>query len=116
MKNCVFCQIIKGKIPAKKVYEDGEVLAFRDIHPVAPVHILIIPKKHISRLAEAKIEDCQMLGKIQIVAKKLAKKLGIGDAFRLLIANGVKAGQSVFHIHYHLIGGWGNGPPRMETK
>lgn len=105
-KDCVFCKIVKGEIPCKKVYEDDEIFAFWDINPVAPVHILVIPKKHISRLADAKDEDKEVLGEIQLVIAKIAKEEGIDDSFRTAIANGEMAGQSVFHIHYHLLGGW----------
>jgi len=114
MSACIFCQIIEGKTPAKKVYEDDDVLAFHDINPIAPVHVLVIPKKHIAKLADAKEKDIRVLGKIQTVAGKIAKKLGIGDGFRLLVANGAWAGQTVFHIHYHLVGGWKKKPTWME--
>ena len=106
MEECTFCKIIKGNIPSKKVYEDEEVLAFHDINPLAPVHVLVIPKKHIEKLSEASDNDIEILGKLQIIAAKVAKDLGIGEAFRVLNANGKDAGQSVFHIHYHVRGGW----------
>jgi histidine triad (HIT) family protein len=106
--DCVFCKIVSGEIPTSKIYEDNEVLAFKDIHPVAPVHILIIPKKHIPRVADAVEADEKVLGKIQLVAAKIAKDLGTGDSFRISNANGENAGQSVFHVHYHLLGGWKN--------
>ncbi len=111
MENCVFCKIIKGKVPSKKVYEDEEVLAFHDTNPLAPVHVLVISKKHIGKLSEANNTDAMILGKIQLVAAKVAKDLGIGEAFRVLNANGSEAGQSVFHIHYHVRGGWKEGMP-----
>lgn len=104
--DCLFCKIIKGEISCKKVYEDDEVLAFWDIKPVAPVHILVIPKKHIPRVVDAEEEDFSVLGKIQLVIAEIAKEQGIGDSFRIANANGEMAGQSVFHIHYHLLGGW----------
>ena len=110
MDDCVFCKVIKGEIPSKKVFEDDDLLAFEDIHPMAPVHILIVPKKHIARLSEATPEDQMLLGKIQLTAAKIAKDLLIGDAFRVLMANGALAGQTVFHIHYHLRGGWKEAP------
>lgn len=113
--DCIFCQIVKGKKTPKKEYEDNEILAFWDIHPVAPVHLLIIPKRHITNLAQTKETDLKILGKIQIIAKKLAQKFNISDGFRLLTASGAKAGQSIFHIHYHLIGGWGRKIPPMES-
>lgn len=111
MEDCIFCKIVGGELPSQKVYEDNEILAFKDIHPLAPVHILVIPKKHISKLADATEGDAEILGKIQLIAAKLAKENGIGDAFRVLNANGKDAGQSVFHIHYHLRGGWKGGVP-----
>lgn len=105
-KDCIFCKIVKGEIPSKKQYEDGEVLAFDDLNPVSPIHVLIIPKKHIAKVADASEEDTKVLGKIQLVAAKIAKEKGIGDSFRISNANGENAGQSVFHVHYHLLGGW----------
>ena len=117
MDSCVFCKIISGELPANNVYEDDEVLAFHDLHPNAPVHVLVIPKKHISRLAEATKEDKELLGKLQLVAANIAKEAGIGDGFRVLNASGELAGQSVFHIHYHVIGGWDKDSiPEMESK
>jgi len=117
VKDCIFCKIIEGKIPCKKVYEDKNIFAFYDINPVAPVHILIVPKKHISSLSSVGREDKDVLGEIQLVAREIAKDVGIGDAFRLLTASGKDAGQSVFHLHYHLIGGWKKGKtPEMEVK
>jgi len=103
---CVFCRIIAGELPCKKEYEDSNVMAFDDINPIAPVHVLIVPKKHIENLSKAEDEDKIVLGDCQLVAAKLASKLGIKEAFRVATASGKKAGQSVFHLHYHLIGGW----------
>ncbi len=110
MDDCIFCKVIKGEIPSKKVYEDDSILAFYDIHPLAPVHVLVIPKKHIAKLSDAGEEDINLLGTIQITLAKIAKDLKIDDSFRALLCNGEKAGQSVFHIHYHLRGGWENPP------
>ncbi|KKR09458.1 MAG: hypothetical protein UT38_C0030G0007 [Microgenomates group bacterium GW2011_GWA2_39_19] len=104
MEDCVFCKIVKGELPSKNEYEDNEILAFHDIDPKAPVHVLIIPKKHVSKLADAEPEDVQVLGKIQIVARDLARKLGIGEAFKVKTLSGEGAGQVVFHMHYHLMG------------
>jgi histidine triad (HIT) family protein len=114
MDDCVFCKIVKGGIPSKKVYEDGDVLAFYDIHPIAPVHVLVIPKKHIAKLSEAQEEDENLLGKLQLVAAKTAKDLKIDDAFRVSLSNGKGAGQEVFHIHYHLRGGWEGEAPAIS--
>lgn len=110
MNDCIFCKIVKGEILSKKVYEDDRILAFYDIHPLAPVHVLVIPKKHIAKLSEASERDANLLGKIQIAIVKIAKDLKIEDSFRVLLCNGEKVGQSVFHIHYHLRGGWKKPP------
>ena len=103
--NCIFCKIAEGKIPSKKVYEDPELLVFHDIHPWAPVHVLIIPKRGIPRLVDAQSSDQALLGHLMLVAGKLAEQLGVGEAFRLVVNNGANAGQTVFHLHLHIIGG-----------
>ena len=105
-KDCVFCKIVAGEIPSKQVYQDEEIIAFHDISPKTPVHILVVPQKHISKLSEADDSDGELLGKIQLVCAKVAEDAGIGDAFRVLNFNGERAGQTVFHIHYHVRGGW----------
>lgn len=106
MAEDLFCKIVAGEIPADKVYEDEDTLAFRDIRPQAPVHILIIPKKHIEKIADATEEDEKLLGKLLLVANKLAKQEGIADSgYRVVINNGPDSGQDVFHIHFHLLGG-----------
>lgn len=104
MSECIFCKIANGEIQARIVYQDEDIVAFKDLNPQAPSHILIIPVKHIENLADAKEEDSLLLGKIQIVAANIAKELGLKD-FRLVSNNGKGAGQSVFHLHYHLMGG-----------
>jgi histidine triad (HIT) family protein len=105
-ENCLFCKITKGEIPSYKVYEDEEVFAFRDINPQAPVHVLIIPKKHIGGLNTVSKEDERILGNIQIIASKIAKQFTeIKNGFRLVNNCGADGGQMVFHIHYHLLGG-----------
>src|SRR3989344_1825035 len=114
MADCVFCKIVSGDVPAKKKYEDGEIVAFADINPVSPVHVVVIPKRHIANLSVAQAEDTELLGKMQLVSKKVAHSEGISDAFRVLTASGKRAGQSVFHLHYHVIGGWQGDPPGME--
>lgn len=104
--SCIFCKIINDEIPSRKVYEDEEVLAFHDVNPQAPVHVLVIPKKHIAKVSDMDGEDELLLGKLVHVSKKVADDLGIlDDGFRLVINNGEKANQTVFHIHLHLIGG-----------
>ena len=107
--DCVFCKIVAGELPAKKEYEDEEVVAFWDLHPKAPINLLIIPKVHIESLGLMKEEDARVLGKIQWVARTLAEKMKIEDAFRLSANSGSGAGQVVPHLHYHLTGGWRKG-------
>ncbi len=102
----LFGKILRGEIPADVVYEDEHCLAFRDIDPQAPVHVLIIPKKYIPRLSEADIEDRTILGHLLVIASQIARKEGLAeDGFRININDGVQAGQSVFHLHVHLLGG-----------
>jgi histidine triad (HIT) family protein len=103
-KDCLFCKIIKGDIPSKKVYEDEDIYAFHDINPQAPTHILVCPKRHIERVAEMTENDLELMGKVIYRAKEIAKDLKRWD-FRLVINNGKEAGQEVFHIHVHLLGG-----------
>lgn len=106
MEDCLFCKIIKGEIPITKIYEDEEVLAFRDIHPVAPVHILVIPKKHISSVVDLNKEDEVLIGKIYTVINKIAKQEQIAEkGFRVIVNCGEDGGQEVKHLHFHLIGG-----------
>jgi histidine triad (HIT) family protein len=110
-EDCLFCKIIQGDIPTDKLYEDHEVLAFRDIAPVAPLHFLVIPKKHISGPSEVTEEDEQVIGKMMRIGNQIAKEEGI-EQFRLVLNNGEEAGQTVFHIHMHVIGGRSlNWPP-----
>lgn len=101
----VFKKIILGELPSKKVFENERILAIEDLHPVAPVHILIMPKKEISSLQSMKSEDYPLLGEIVAVAQKIAKERGIEDGYRLLTNNGAESGQTIFHLHFHLIGG-----------
>lgn len=103
--DCLFCKIIAGQIPADKLHEDEEVLAFRDIAPQAPVHVLVIPKKHIDGPAFIEAKDEQTIGRMLRVAAKVAKKLGVDDGYRLVFNNGADAGQTVFHLHLHILGG-----------
>ncbi len=106
MENCIFCKMANKEIEPKVVYEDAEILAFYDIAPKMPVHVLIIPKKHIASLAEAQEEDLALLGKMQLVAKKIAEELGISESGYRLVSNcRADSGQEVPHLHYHLIGG-----------
>ncbi|WP_018130416.1 histidine triad nucleotide-binding protein [Effusibacillus pohliae] len=104
--DCIFCKIVKGEIPSKKVYEDEYVLAFHDINPIAPVHVLTIPKKHIVSLLDIKQEDKELVGHLHLALQKVAKEMGIdGSGFRVITNIGPHGQQTVFHLHYHLIGG-----------
>ena len=105
MKPTIFELIIAGKIPSTKVFENERILAIEDIHPVAPVHILIMPKKHMPDLQGVKPDDLLLIGEIVQVAQELARRLGIEQGYRLLSNNGPMAGQTIFHLHFHLIGG-----------
>jgi len=103
--DCLFCKIAAKKIPSKIVYEDDDVFAFEDIGPQAPTHILIIPRKHFASLNEATNEDQALIGKMHLVAAELARKLKLLDGYRTVANSGSGAGQSVFHLHLHLLGG-----------
>jgi histidine triad (HIT) family protein len=104
--DCIFCKIVNGDIPADFIYQDESVLAFRDINPQAPTHILIIPKKHIERISDIDIEDADLVSKMVLAAKKIAQDESISESgFRLVFNNNKDAGQEVFHIHLHLLGG-----------
>ena len=104
MEDCLFCKIIKGEIPSDKVYEDENVLAFKDINPAAPIHILIIPKKHVQNILEAK--EPEMVQTLMEAVRKVAKKLGIVESgFRLITNCGKDSGQEVMHLHFHLLAG-----------
>ena len=105
MADTVFGKIIAGEIPADVVYEDDLCLAFRDVNPKAPTHILLIPKKSIAQLSEAEQEDQSLLGHLMLTAGKIAEDEGFGHAFRLVVNNGADAGQTVFHLHLHIIAG-----------
>ena len=111
MEDCIFCKISKGEIPSEKVYEDEEVLAFKDIHPAAPIHILVIPKKHIAKVTEIMPEGEALVGKMHTVINKIAKEQGFAeDGFRIIINCGRDAGQEVMHLHFHILAGTKMGP------
>lgn len=111
MEECIFCKIIEGRIPSEKVYEDEEIIAFRDIEPVAPVHILVIPKKHIPALTNLNKEDEAVIGRIYTVINQIAEKENIKEkGFRVIVNCGEDGGQEVKHVHFHLIGGKKLGP------
>ena len=103
--DCLFCKMVAGEIAPDLVHETDTTLAFRDINPQAPTHVLLIPKKEIERLVDATEEDQALLGHMMVAAGKIARQLGVGEAFRLVVNNGAEAGQSVFHLHLHIIGG-----------
>ena len=103
--DCLFCKIASGAIPADKVHEDDEVLAFRDINPQAPVHVLVIPRRHVASLNDATDEDRVLLGRLLLTIRRLAEELGVAGGYRVVNNCGASAGQSVFHVHFHLLGG-----------
>lgn len=106
MSDCLFCKIIAGEIPSDKVYEDEHVYAFRDISPVAPLHVLIIPKKHISMINDLEDDDAITMGRLFVAAKKITKELGVDEGgYRTVMNCGEDAGQTVFHVHMHLLAG-----------
>lgn len=109
-KDTVFSRIIRGEIPADKVFENERLVAFKDIHPAAPVHILIVSKKPIPNLQSVAPEDLSLIGEIISVAQALAQQFEITEGYRLLTNNGASAGQTIFHLHFHLIGGHKLGP------
>jgi histidine triad (HIT) family protein len=101
--DCVFCRIAAKEIPASIVYEDSDVVAFKDLNPRAPLHVLVIPRRHVSGLAQ--LDDVSLAGKLALAAARVAKDAGHGESFRLVVNNGAGAGQSVFHVHFHVLGG-----------
>ena len=105
MSDCLFCKIVAGQIPAKKVFEDEDILAFNDINPARPVHVLLIPKKHITSLATATADDTPVLGRMLAVASSIATEQGSPDGFRVIINTGRVGNQEVPHLHIHIVGG-----------
>ncbi|MHB0976268.1 MAG: histidine triad nucleotide-binding protein [Candidatus Aquicultorales bacterium] len=106
MENCFFCKIARGEVQTEIVYEDNDVIAFKDIRPQAPVHVLVIPRKHIPAIAELSEDDAELVGKLILAAKTIAVTTGIAaEGYRLVFNNGPNAGQEVYHIHLHLLGG-----------
>ncbi|MEO5765581.1 MAG: histidine triad nucleotide-binding protein [Casimicrobiaceae bacterium] len=103
--DCVFCKIVRGEIPSRKVYEDSDILAFHDINPQAPVHFMLVPKRHVASLYDATPEDAGALGRIMTLAGKLAREQGAGDGFRLIVNTGRVGRQDVMHVHVHVLGG-----------
>ena len=105
MAECVFCRIVGGEVEASILYQDKEVTAFRDLNPVAPVHVLIVPNRHISSAANIEPSDGSVVGKLFVVGRQLAEELGVAEGYRLVINSGEPASQSVFHLHLHLLAG-----------
>jgi len=107
-KDCLFCRIVNKELSSKIVYEDEQVVAFEDINPQAPTHVLVVPRKHIAGLNDASADEAKLLGQLQLVAAQVARARGIVESgYRVVINNGRGAGQSVFHLHLHLLGGRG---------
>ncbi len=105
MKDCLFCRIVRGDITSKKVFEDEQTFAFEDINPQGPTHVLVVPKRHIPGLKEATAEDAEILGRCHLIAAQIARQRSIEDGYRTILNVGPRSGQSVFHLHVHLIGG-----------
>ena len=105
MSDCIFCKIAAGEIPAKKIYEDDDVVAFHDIRPVAPVHFLVIPKVHIPSMAELQPEHDALIGKVMTTAARIARELYCTDGFRSIVNTGKVGRQEVYHLHVHVVGG-----------
>lgn len=104
MDDCIFCKIVRGELPSNQVFQDDDVLVFHDIHPIAPVHLLIIPKQHIASLADSTPAHYALLGKMLALGPKLAREQGLKDGYRTMINTGKGGGQIVFHLHYHIFG------------
>ncbi|MBM3380323.1 MAG: histidine triad nucleotide-binding protein [Betaproteobacteria bacterium] len=104
-QDCIFCRIVRGQIPCRKIFEDDDVLAFHDIHPAAPVHFLIVPKRHLVNLYDADLREAALLGKMLGMSGELARQQGCDDGFRIVINNGRVGRQEVYHLHIHVMGG-----------
>ncbi|UXY15201.1 histidine triad nucleotide-binding protein [Chitiniphilus purpureus] len=115
MTDCIFCKIANGEIPSNKLFEDDDVLVFHDIHPVAPVHFLVVPKTHLTSLAQADDIHQALLGKLLLVGARCAHELGLAEGFRTIVNTGAGGGQTVFHLHVHVIGGPGLSPRIAEV-
>jgi histidine triad (HIT) family protein len=109
--NCIFCKIVEGKIPSRKAFEDEELLAFHDIHPWAPVHVLVIPKAHVATLSDTGPQHQALLGRMLALAPKLMAQLGVSNGYRVVVNTGADGGQEVYHLHMHVMGG-----PRPWSK
>ena len=114
MSDCVFCRIVRGEIPSKKVYEDEHVYAFHDIHPVAPVHVLVVPKVHVDSMAQLSGEHEAAMGRLMIAAGRIAREQGCTDGFRTIVNTGRVGLQEVYHLHLHILGGSNPLPPMLK--
>ena len=116
MSECIFCRIVRGEIPCRKVYEDGDLFAFHDINPIAPVHFMVIPKMHIASLADADASHAPVLGKLFSKIGELARSQGLPDGFRTIINPGRVGRQEVYHLHVHVVGGPERLGPMLTLK
>lgn len=114
MSDCLFCRIVRGEIPAKKVYEDEHVFAFHDIHPVAPVHVLVVPKVHVDSMAHLDREHEVAMGRLMVAAGQIAREQGCTDGFRSIVNTGRVGLQEVYHLHLHILGGPDPLPPMLK--
>ena len=103
MAECIFCRIVAKELPSRLVYEDDDIIAFNDLNARAPLHVLVVPRRHVERLSD--LDDAGLAGKLVLAAARIARDAGHGDNFRLVVNNGAGAGQSVFHLHFHVLGG-----------
>jgi histidine triad (HIT) family protein len=113
--DCVFCKIVAGQIPSRKVHEDADILAFHDIRPIAPVHFMIVPKEHVESLLQCDAKHQALLGKMMLMTAQLAKAQGLEDGYRVIVNTGEGGHQEVFHLHIHVIGGADKAPRMTET-
>jgi histidine triad (HIT) family protein len=116
MNDCIFCKIVRGEISSRKVYEDDLVLAFHDVHPVAPVHFMIIPKEHVASMAHLEDQHAAAMGRIMVLAQRLATQEGSVEGFRTIVNTGRIGRQDVMHLHVHIIGGGEVLPPMLVRK
>jgi len=116
MSDCIFCKIVRGEIPCKKVYEDDDILAFHDIAPIAPVHFMVIPKQHVASLNDVDTAHAPMLGKLFAKVGELARGQGLTDGFRTIVNTGRVGGQEVYHLHVHIVGGPDRLGPMLTRK
>jgi histidine triad (HIT) family protein len=103
--DCIFCKIVRGEIPSRRVYEDDDLIVLHDIHPAAPVHLLLVPREHFENLDSAEPRHERLLGKMQLLASRLAREQGAGNGYRVVTNNGPDGGQEVYHLHVHVLGG-----------